>query len=252
MYYLIPVLRRIVTAATAALVIVVASPAAAQQNVVDLRFLEIDSHGDVRYQNFIYDRTSADGRFLFEGLYLRVPPDDYDEVSIGGGYRVLRAADLQVYGLVHVAEATDGAYVQPALLLLDTAGRFTGSLFVQHYAPLSDRGVHQWLVDSAEAQYRPRSIRDRRVGVLFKPAGGDWLTKVGPKVRSRTMARPGFASPGSTRAATPSSCAACSSSKRLGGSCYSRNQIGGRETDSGTANSPLQAGIFMLYLHRLE
>jgi hypothetical protein len=182
-YYLIRVLRRIVTAATAALVIVVASPAAAQQNVVDLRFLEIDSHGDVRYQNFIYDRTSADGRFLFEGLYLRVPPDDYDEVSIGGGYRVLRAADLQVYGLVHVAEATDGAYVQPALLLLDTAGRFTGSLFVQHYAPLSDRGVHQWLVDSAEAQYTihgPFAIGAS--AYLFKPAGGDWLTKVGPKI----------------------------------------------------------------------
>jgi hypothetical protein len=160
-----------------------ATPAAAQQNVVDLRFLEIDSSGDVRYQNFIYDRTSADGRFLFEALYLRVPPDDYQEVSIGGGVRVVRARDLQGYLLVHGARASDGGYVQPALLLLDTAGRFTGSLFVQHYAPLSDKGVHQWLVDSAEAQYGVRG--PVAIGVsayLFKPAGGDWLTKVGPKI----------------------------------------------------------------------
>jgi len=158
-------------------------PANAQQNVVDLRPLELDSSGDVRYQNFIYGRTSADGRFLFEGLYLRVPPDDYHEVSIGGGYRAVRARDLQAYLLLHVAGATDGGYVQPALLLLDTAGRFTGSLFVQHYAPLSDRGVHQWLVDSAEAQYAVRGPLALGVSAyLFKPAGSDWLTKVGPKI----------------------------------------------------------------------
>jgi hypothetical protein len=158
------------------------TPGYAQQNVLDLRVIEIDSHGDVRYQNFIYGRTSADGRFLFEGLYLHVPPDDYHEVSIGGGYRLLRAGDLQAYGLVHVADATDGGYLQPALLVLDTAGRATGSLFVQHYAPLSDRGVHQWLIDSAEAQYAIRGPFALGVSAyLFKPAGGDWLTKIGPK-----------------------------------------------------------------------
>src|SRR5262249_54982844 len=137
-----------------ALVLLAAStPGYAQQNLFDLRAVEIDSHGDLRYQNFIYDRTSADGRFLFEALYLHVPPDDYHEVSIGGGYRVVRAGDVQPYVLVHGARASEGGYVQPAVLVLDTAGRLTGSLFVQHYAPLGDRGVHQWLVDSAEAQY---------------------------------------------------------------------------------------------------
>jgi len=174
---------RVLLAATTVFLLVAAAPAAAQQNVVDLRLVEIDSSGDVRYQNFIYDRTSADGRFLFEALYLHVPPDDYHEVSIGGGYRVARAGDLQAYVLVHGAWATDGGYVQPALLLLDTTGRFTGALFVQHYAPLSDRGVHQWLIDSAEAQYTVRGPLALGVSAyLFKPAGSDWLTKVGPKI----------------------------------------------------------------------
>src|SRR5262245_58056848 len=159
------------------------STAAAQQNALDLRVVEVDSRGDLRYQNFIYGRTSADGRLLFEALYLHVPPDDYHEVSIGGGYRVLRAGDLQAYALVHGAKACDGGYVQPALLLLDTAGRFTASLFVQHYAPLSDRGVHQWLIDSAEAQYTVRGPLALGVSAyLFKPSGSDWLTKVGPKI----------------------------------------------------------------------
>jgi len=168
---------------SASIALAAATPANAQQNVLDLRVLELDSHGDLRYQNFIYGRTSSDGRLLFEGLYLRVPPDDYDEVSIGGGYRVVRAGDIQAYALLHLATATDGGYLQPAALVLDTTGRLTGSFFVQHYAPLGDRGVHQWLIDSAEAQYAVRGPLSLGVwAYLYKPAGGDWLTKVGPKI----------------------------------------------------------------------
>jgi len=159
------------------------APAAAQPNVLDLRVAEISSAGDVTYQNFIYDRTFADGRIMFEAVLLRLPADDSNEVSIGAGYRVARLGDLQAYLLGHVAKATDASYVQPALMVLDTTGRLTGSLFVQHYTPIDDKGTHQWLVDSADVQYGVRGPLALGVSAyLYRPAGGDWLTKVGPKV----------------------------------------------------------------------
>jgi hypothetical protein len=163
--------------------LLLSAPAAAQPNVLDLRVAEITSGGDVTYQSFIYDRTFADGRIMFEAVYLRLPADDNKEVSIGGGFRAARLGDLQAYFLGHVAKATDARYVQPALLVLDTTGRLTGSLFVQHYTPVDDKGTHQWLVDSAEIQYGVRGPLALGVSAyLYRPAGGDWLTKVGPKV----------------------------------------------------------------------
>jgi hypothetical protein len=173
--------RRLVPATVFCLLM--GAPAAAQPNVLDLRVAEVTSSGDLIYQNFIYDRTFAAGRIMLEALYLRLPADDNNEVSIGAGYRVADRGGVQAYLLAHVAKATDAPYVQPALLVLDTSGRLTGSLFVQHYVPVDRKGIHQWLVDSAELQYTVGGPIALGVSAyLFRPEGGDWLTKVGPKL----------------------------------------------------------------------
>lgn len=171
------------TLATLVLTALTAGTALAQDNVLDLRVVELDPEGTITYQNFIYARVFKEGRFLFEALHLRIPTVDYKEVSVGGGYRVAQAGDLQVYALGHVAKATDGTYFQPALLLQDAKGRLTGSMFVQHYAPLTDEGAHQWLIDPIEAQYAVAGrVSLGGSGYFYKAPGLSWLRKVGPKI----------------------------------------------------------------------
>jgi hypothetical protein len=155
---------------------------AGQDNLLDLRLAELNEDADVTYQNFIYSRSFAGGRFLGQALYLRLPLDDYNEVSVGGGIRALSLGDANLYGMASVAKATDAWYVEPAILLLDVAGRLTGSLYVQRYTPLSDEGIVQWLVDTIEAQYAVTGPFALGAALYaYRPEGGDWLTKVGPK-----------------------------------------------------------------------
>ena len=157
-----------------------------QDNVLDLRLLEANSDFDVTYQNFIYARSLGGGRFLAQALYLRIPaPDtaDYNELAVGGGVRAAALGDLAVYLMASLARATDDNYLEPALLAQDALGRFTASLYLQHYAPLGDDGIDQWLIDSLEAQYAVRAPVSLGAALYaYRPAGGDWLTKIGPKV----------------------------------------------------------------------
>ncbi len=58
-------------------------PAIAQQNLLDLRFLELDDNGERTYHNFIYSHTFGDSRWSFEAFWLFLPTlDDYDEVEL--------------------------------------------------------------------------------------------------------------------------------------------------------------------------
>jgi hypothetical protein len=155
----------------------------AQDNVLDLRLVEVNGDGDVTYQNFIYARSLADGRFLAQALYLRLPQDSYGEVAVGGGVRAALLGDLSVYLMASLAKASDASYAQPALFLQDAQGRLTGSLYLQRYTPLNDDGVAQWLVDALEAQYGIAGpVAIGAALHAYRPEGGDWLTKLGPKL----------------------------------------------------------------------
>jgi len=134
------------------LLLSVAVPLSAQDNVLDLRFMEFNDDGKVTYTNFIYARNV--GRWMFELFHLRIPEaDDYTETALGAGYNVLTVEDVGIYGLGHLATASDDEYFEPALFAVDVDGRWTGSLFLLCYVPLSSKGVYQWLVDPIEVQY---------------------------------------------------------------------------------------------------
>jgi hypothetical protein len=159
------------------------STVSAQDNLLDLRVVELTEEGDVTYQNVIYSRSFAEGRFLAQALYLRLPREDYNEVAVGGGARVVSLRDASAYLLISVAKATDSEYLEPALLVLDVAGRLTGSLYLQRYMPVGEDGIVQWLIDTLELQYGVRGPFALGAALYaYRPEGGEWLTKVGPKV----------------------------------------------------------------------
>ena len=145
--------RKIRLAIRALLVLasVVALPLGAQEHVLDLRFLEVDEDGERTYQNFVYSGSLRGSRFSLEAFALFLPQlDDYEEFGLGFGYRVGRLGEVDLRILAFLASASDEDYIQPALLLLDAEGRTTGSLFLLHYTPLGNQGIHQWLIDPAE------------------------------------------------------------------------------------------------------
>ena len=157
--------------------------APAQANVLDLRVVEVNETRDVTYQNFIYARSFAGGKLLAQALYLRLPQFDYNEVAIAPGVRAITRGQVNVYALAGIASATEAAYFEPAVLAQDLSGRLTGTLYLQRYMPLESGGVGQWLLDTFEMQY---VVHDPVfVGGAFyayRPDGGAWLTKLGPKV----------------------------------------------------------------------
>ena len=164
--------------------LLLAASGIAQSGVADLRFLEIDADGDRTYHNAILSVGLGESRFSLESFWLFLPElDDYDEVGVGVGFRMFERGDLSISLLGYLASAPDDEYFEPALLVVDSGGRWTGSLFLLHYLPLGDEGIGQWLVDPLEIQYR---IKGRvSIGVsayLYRPDGGDWLRKIGPKV----------------------------------------------------------------------
>ena len=151
----------------------------AQDNTLDLRY-EFNEDGRT-YSNFIYVRTV--GKFMIEAFHLEIPPEnEYKETAVGVGWNILSFGDLNGYLLGHIAAASDEYYFQPTFLALDVDGKWTGSLFVLYYGPLGDDGIHQFLVNPVEIAYNiygPVSFGFS--SYLYKPEGGDWLTKLGLK-----------------------------------------------------------------------
>jgi hypothetical protein len=172
-----------------------ATPLHAQDNVLDLR---VEWRGDRKplYQNFLYARTLAGGRLMVQGLILRLPGDNYDELAAGVGYRVLSWNGLAAYAIVGYGGGTDpipvgGArvnspfvhYYQPAVLVQRTQGRLTCSLFVQRYTPVDWKGTVQWLVDPLEVQYAIAGPVALGASLYaYRSEGGEWLTRLGPKL----------------------------------------------------------------------
>ncbi len=161
----------------------VSSAANAQDNVLDLRLLEINSDRKITYQNFIYARSLASGKFLLQATYLRLPQIDYNEFAAATAIRATTLGDVSVYLMAGIGVATDDTYAEPALLLQDVAGRLTGALYVQRYIPLGESGVGQWLLDSFELQYAVHIPFTLGAALYaYRPDGGSWLTKIGPKI----------------------------------------------------------------------
>lgn len=158
-------------------------PLVAQDNVLDLRLVELNDDGDRTYHNFIYARTFPGGKFMFEAFHLRIPQDDYKEFTAGIGYNTQTIRDVRVYLFGHLATASDEEYFEPALFALDIDGKLTGSLFLLYYIPLGSDGVNQWLVDPFELQYAvagPLSVGFS--SYFWRPDGGPAIFKKGGKL----------------------------------------------------------------------
>lgn len=153
----------------------------AQENVLDLRF-EINDNGKITYYNFIYAMNYGD--FMFETFHLGMPEaDDYTETVFGAGYNVLSLNEIAIYGLAHYCFASDDNYFEPTLFAVDVEGKLTGSLFLTYYVPLGDDGINQWLIDPIEVQYNVwESVSVGLSGYFWRPQGGSWFTKIGPKI----------------------------------------------------------------------
>ena len=123
-----------------------------QSNLLDFR-MELDNDAEFTYQNIIYSRSINEGKFLIESYYLRLPNEEYKELSVGGGYNLYSNKGMTFYLLGHIAFASDENYFQPALLAFKDTGRFTWSIFLLYYAPLGQKGISQWLIDPFELQY---------------------------------------------------------------------------------------------------
>ena len=177
------------------LVALCASPTATllcQDNAFDLRIVEVNAKRDITYQNFIYARSLAGGRFLAQANYLRLPGDKYSEVAAGIGVRVGTFGDASVYVIAGAGRTTEALlpgltvhvnYAEPAILVQDTKGRLTGTLYVQRYVAVNHDGVGQWLLDMLEAQYAVRGpLYFGAVVYAYRADGDSWLTKVGPKI----------------------------------------------------------------------
>ena len=156
---------------------------AAQDNTLDLRFLEIDSKSHVTYQNFIYSRMLDSGQWMFQANYLRIPQaGQYIEGAAAVGFRLATIGKVSTYALAGYGTATDGNYFEPALFAVSTEGKLTGDAYVQRYVAVS-RGTSAWLLDPLELQYAvggPFAIGAALYA--YRPEGGEWFTKLGGKI----------------------------------------------------------------------
>jgi hypothetical protein len=159
---------------------------AAQDNVLDLRFLELNSKGDVTYQNFIYAHNFDGGKWMAQAFYLRESSIDYGEFGVGAGYRVAAAGGFSGYAIAGAATSTAAGvhanYFEPAFLITGAQGKWSGSFFLQRYVAVDSRGVNGWLIDPVEFSYNfagPFAIGASVYG--YQPNGIDWQTKLGIK-----------------------------------------------------------------------
>jgi hypothetical protein len=155
----------------------------AQDNTLDLRFVEINDKGQRTYANFIYARMLDSGRVLLEAYHLLLPQTSYRETSVGVGYRVLASGPTSVYALAHYGTTSDHDYFQPAVFAFTRAGRWSGDAFGMYYVPLGSHGVGQALVDPVEVMYRV--VGPLEIGVstyYYYPAGGPSVLKNGAQL----------------------------------------------------------------------
>lgn len=167
----------------AVLLVVGAGRAAAQEKILDLRLLELSEDGERTYHNLIVS-YGVGRRLSFEAFWLFLPQfEHYDELGLGLGVNLLRKRGVSLTLIGYLAAAPDDEYFEPALLAADGDGRVTWSLFVLRYLPLGSAGVEQWLVDPLEVQFRVGGrVSLGASAYLYRPDGGSWLSKVGPKV----------------------------------------------------------------------
>ena len=159
----------------------------AQDNTLDLRFLELDSKGHVTYQNFIYSRMLDSGQWMLQALYLRLPqafPDKaYNEGAAAVGFRFATIGKISTYVLAGYGHATDGNYFEPALFAVSTEGKLTGDAYFQRYVAIDNSATSGWLLDPLEVQYAvggPFAIGAALYA--YQPVGGIWFTKLGGKI----------------------------------------------------------------------
>lgn len=156
------------------------TPVFAQDNLFDLRY-ELNGKGNNTYWNIIYARNF--GPVMFEAFHVRLPQDDYKETVIGLGYTPFSIGDIAVYGLFHYSWAVDDKYLEPGIFAVDIDGRWTGSFWGVCYLPTGDEGIQQILIDPAEIQYNVLGRISVGISSYFwKPKGGEWFTKIGPKI----------------------------------------------------------------------
>jgi hypothetical protein len=159
----------------------------AQDNVLDLRLLEINSKGNITYQNFIYARMLDSAQWLIQGLYLRESSINYSEVAVGAGYRVASAGGFSGYviaglGNGNAGPGADANYFEPAFYVSGTQGKWTGSAFLQRYVDLDSKGVNGWLVDPLEAAYNFAGPFTAGISIYeYQPVVGPQTTKLGIK-----------------------------------------------------------------------
>ncbi len=131
----------------------------AQDNTLDLRFLELDNKGNVTYQNFIYARMIDSSRWMAQALYLRLPSaGNYGEYSAGVGYRVASVGGFTGYvvaggGHAMLAPGVTANYFEPAFSAGGTEGKWAGSFFLQRYVQADANGSGAWLIDPLEFSY---------------------------------------------------------------------------------------------------
>jgi hypothetical protein len=160
---------------------------AAQDNVLDLRFMELNSKGDLTYQNFIYSRMLDSGKWMAQALYLRLASANYSEYAAGVGYRVATVGGFSGYAIAGYGNGTygpgtDGNYFEPAFLATGTQGKWSGSLFLQRYVAVDSKGVNAWLIDPIEGSYNFAGPFAIGASVYaYQPNNIDWLTKLGIK-----------------------------------------------------------------------
>jgi hypothetical protein len=158
---------------------------AAQDNTLDLRFLELDSKGHVTYQNFIYSRMLDSTRWMVQALFLKLPEaGNYNEYAAGVGYRFATIGSVSSYVIAGAGTTNNsGSYFEPALFFSSTAGKLTGDAFVQRYVAVTNDATSGWLLDPLELNYAVAS--PFAVGAAlyaYQPVGGVWFTKLGGKL----------------------------------------------------------------------
>ena len=154
----------------------------AQDNVFDLRFLELNNKGDLTYQNFIYSRMLDSGKWMAQVLYLREQSSNYREYSGGVGYRFATVGGFAGYGIAGYGNGTDANYFEPAFLATGAQGKWTGSFFLQRYVAVDSKGTGQWLIDPLEAAYNVAGPLTVGASIyVYRPDLGASVNKVGIK-----------------------------------------------------------------------
>jgi hypothetical protein len=162
-----------------------AAPArlAAQDNVFDLRVMELNSKGDLTYQNFIYAHMFDAQKWMVQVLYLRLASDSYSEYAGGVGYRVASVGGFSGYGIAGYGSSNAGNYFEPAFFVNGSQGKWSGSFYLQRYVAVDTKGTNAWLIDPIEAAYNFAGPFTAGLSAyVYHPDLGGSVNKLGVKV----------------------------------------------------------------------